>query len=128
MSQDEEETLSAQSQPPRAVRTFTSHQEAVAFIAGCLESGAVIQLLAEIHGVSQQVGRSRVLVDRFKSVFAQLQALHAQRDLRRVYADAEFPTGAEHHELDGYLAQQGDLSIQFVRLARGWALESIDYL
>jgi hypothetical protein len=113
--------------PPRPVRTFATVQEAVAFLADCLESGAVIHLLAEIHGVSQRVGRNKAVVDRFKTVFRQMQAMHEAQDLRLRYQDAAFPASGDHYQLSGDLAQQDDLDIQFVRLARGWVLERIDY-
>ncbi len=112
----------------RSVRTFATLQDAIDFLATCLESGTVIQLLAEIYAVSQQVGRSRAVVDRFKAVFQQMQALHRQENLRDHYRSAHFPLKADTYELAGILAGQCDLSVQFLRLDRGWVLERIDYL
>jgi hypothetical protein len=123
---DSEETLSTTK--PRAVRTFATVQEAVDFLATCLETGTAIQLLAEIHGVSQQVGRTKVLVDRFKDVFNQMRILHQAQDLRHRYRSAAFPKADDHYPLDGDLSQEADLDVQFVRLERGWVLERIDYL
>jgi hypothetical protein len=123
---DSEETLSTTK--PRAVRTFATVQEAVDFLATCLETGTAIQLLAEIHGVSQRVGRTKVLVDRFKEVFNQMRILHNAQDLRQRYRAAAFPKDDDHYPLDGDLSQEADLDVQFVRLDRGWVLERIDYL
>jgi hypothetical protein len=122
---DSEDMLSV---TPRIVRTFTTVQEAVDFLATCLETGTAIQLLAEIYGVSQQVGRSKALVDRFKEVFDQMQILHQTQDLRQRYRSAAFPKDDDHYPLDGDLSQEADLDVRFVRLDRGWVLERIDYL
>lgn len=113
---------------PRAVRTFSSAQEAVDFLAGCLEQGAVIQLLAEIHAVSQQVGRSKAVVDRFKDVFVQMQETHRRQDLRAHYRAAQFPSHEDRYALGGILAEQCDVLVQFERLKRGWVLARLDYL
>ena len=113
---------------PRAVRTFGSPQEAVDFLATCLEEGTLIQLLAEIYAVSQQVGRSKAVVDRFKDVFAQMQATHRSEDLRIHYSCAQFPRNGDHYALGGVLARQCDVLVQFTRLDRGWVLERLDYL
>jgi len=121
-----DETLSTTK--PRAVRTFATVQEAVDFLATCLETGTAIQLLAEIYGVSQQVGRSKALVDRFKEVFDQMRVLHRAQDLRHRYRSATFPKDDDHYPLDGDLSHEADLDVQFVRLDRGWVLERIDYL
>jgi hypothetical protein len=123
---DSDEMLSTTQ--PRAVRTFATVQEAVDFLVTCLETETVIQLLAEIYGVSQQVGRTKVLVDRFKEVFDQMRALHQAQDLRQRYRSAGFPKDDDHYPLDGDLSQEADLDVQFVRLERGWVLERIDYL
>ncbi|MBX2997872.1 MAG: hypothetical protein KF893_05130 [Caldilineaceae bacterium] len=123
---DSDEMLSTTQ--PRPVRTFATVQEAVDFLATCLETGTAIQLLAEIYGVSQQVGRSKALVDRFKEVFDQMQDLHQAQDLRRRYRSAAFPADDDHYPLDGDLSHEADLDVQFVRLDRGWVLERIDYL
>jgi hypothetical protein len=112
---------------PRTVRTFVTCQEAIDFIAHCLESNAPIKLLAEIRGVSEQVGRTRALVDRYKSAFEQMRTLHAAQDLRQAYADDAFLADGDHCQLSGYLTQQADLDLFFVRLDEGWALERIDY-
>jgi hypothetical protein len=122
---DSEDMLSV---TPRIVRTFATVQEAVDFLATCLETGTAIQLLAEIYGVSQQVGRSKALVDRFKEVFDQMQILHQTQDLRQRYRSAAFPKDDDHYPLDGDLSQEADLDVRFVRLDRGWVLERIDYL
>jgi hypothetical protein len=114
--------------PPRAVRTFASPQEAVDFLATCLEDGTLIQLLAEIHAVSRQVGRSKAVVDRFKDVFAQMQATHRREDLRVQYSSAQFPRNEKHYALGGVLTRQCDVLVQFTRLDRGWVLERLDYL
>jgi hypothetical protein len=85
-------------------------------------------LLAEIHGVSQQVGRTKVLVDRFKEVFNQMRILHQAQDLRQRYRSAAFPKDDDRYPLGGDLSQAADLDVQFVRLDRGWVLSRIDYL
>lgn len=113
---------------PRMVRAFSALPEAVDFIATCLETGTAIQLLAEIYGVSQQVGRNRALVDRFKDVFAQMRVLHQAQDLRQRYRSATFPKGDDLYSLSGDLTKEADLDVQFVRLDRGWVLSRIDYL
>jgi uncharacterized protein YozE (UPF0346 family) len=113
---------------PRAVHTFATPQEAIDFIVHCLESNVVIQLLAEIRGISEQVGRSKALVDRYKSAFEQMHDLHTVHDLRQVYADERFPSHATHYQLTGFLSQQADLALTFIKLDQGWALEQIDYL
>ncbi len=112
---------------PKAVRTFATLSEALNFIVECLERETPIQLLGEIHGVGQQVGRSRALIDRFKSVFTTMQRLHREHDLRRVYAGVDFPQ-ASHFQVGGLLAETADLSVRFVRLENGWALDQLDYL
>jgi hypothetical protein len=113
---------------PRAARTFATLPEALDFLVHCLETNTPIGLLAELHDVSQQVGRSKAVIDRFKDVFMQLQTLHHQQDLRLRYQEANFPIDDDHYQLGGDLAQQGDLDIQFLRLERGWVLKRIDYL
>ncbi|MBI1298596.1 hypothetical protein GC175_26985 [bacterium] len=113
---------------PRSVRAFASPQEAVDFLATCLEEETLIQLLAEIHAVSQQVGRSKAVIDRFKDVFAQMQATHRNEDLRTHYSSAQFPRSEEHYALGGVLARQCDVLVQFAHLDQGWVLERLDYL
>ncbi|MEZ4640416.1 MAG: hypothetical protein R2873_33710 [Caldilineaceae bacterium] len=94
---DTEDGLIFSTTQPRAVRTFATAQEAIDFLATCLEEGTLIQLLAEIHAVSQQVGRSKAVVDRFKDVFAQMQATHRSEDLRLHYRSAQFPQDEDHY-------------------------------
>jgi hypothetical protein len=123
-----EEALHPTGITPRTVRTFATLPEAIDFIVQCLENNGVIKLLAEIQGVSVQVGRTKALVDRYKSAFAQMCVLHAEQDLRQVYADSSFPVDGDHYHLSGYLTQRADLDLYFVKVEEGWALERIDYL
>jgi hypothetical protein len=123
---DSDETL--MTNRPRAVRSFATVAEAVDFVATCLETGTAIQLLAEIYGVSQQVGRTKAVVDRFKEVFNQMRILHQTQDLRQRYQSATFPKADDQFSLGGDLAKEADLDVQFVRLDRGWVLSRIDYL
>lgn len=123
---DSEETF--MTTQPRPVRTFASATEAVDFVATCLETGMAIHLLAEIYGVSQQVGRSKAVVDRFKDVFAQMWTWHQAQDLRERYRSAAFPKDGDRYALGGDLAREADIDVQFARLDRGWVLSRIDYL
>lgn len=112
----------------RPIRTFQTLAEAVAFIAHCLESNSAIQLLAETNGIGRQISRSPSAIDRFKETFGTLQTLHQQHDLRILYRDSHFPTESDRFQLGGYLSEQADLTIEFVRCRRGWVLEKIEYL
>jgi hypothetical protein len=123
-----EEALHSTGITPRTVCTFATLPEAIDFIVDCLENNGVIKLLAEIQGVSVQVGRTKALVDRYKSAFDQMCVLHTEQDLRQVYADSSFPVDGDHYHLSGYLTQRADLDLYFVKVEEGWALERIDYL
>lgn len=113
---------------PRTVRRFADLASAVDFISTCLEQGTPIHLLGEIQGVSQRVGRSRAVVDRFKSVFETMQGLHQQVNLRTAYGGVQFPADSADYELQGILAEQGDVAVRFTHSEEGWGIQQIDFL
>ena len=102
-------------------RSFSSVQEAVSFIVGCLENDDYNALCAACVG---REGRPSSFSQN-RGVFINLKGLHARVPLSQLYAGATFPGDGDTFKLGGHGKELGHIHIDFVRTSGGWKLADI---
>ena len=101
--------------------TFSNLQEAVTFIAACLDRDDFKKLSSACVG-----GRKpAVYLAQHRSVFDNLKTTHKKTPLQKLYTKRAFPKDADKLKLGGHAAELGHTHIDFVNKDGHWSLADI---
>ena len=101
--------------------SFSNLQEAVTFIAACLDQDD----FEKLSGACVGGRRPAVYLAQHRSVFDTLKAAHENTPLQELYADRTFPEDTNTLKLGGHMAELGCLHIDFVKRDGHWFLADI---
>jgi hypothetical protein len=115
-------SLDLETKSPDQVRRFSTLEEAIHFIANCLEKDAPSKLTAEIELMQSKVAHDSDYGHYFiKGIFLVLQKLHAERDLRTAEV-AEDKETYKLHFSDYWLM---GLNVDLIKRSEGWVLRDM---
>jgi len=114
--------------PKEAARIarFETLEQAVDFIASCLEENAIEELAADILSSRERIQHDSSYPYYFaEGIFMQLQRIHQERNLRDLYADRRFPQDQNTYTLGGHASELECIHIDFAKRGNFWIISDM---
>jgi hypothetical protein len=111
--------------PEEERQHFWQLSSALDFIATCLETDDVSGLASELSWTEDDLFEHPEHLAYFKLKFDMLKDRHERKDLRKLYAEREFPRGAPFFTLGGPLGTLEHMQIHFIQADHGWLIGDV---